>query len=73
MQYQKSFDVYTDIQKQEGSGDIEQRFVLWLHKRLKKSQAGILFKVGLHAMRSYKVFHVNPETYRNDSELKKPR
>jgi len=65
-------DVYPEIQKQEGN-DLEQRFVLWLNKRLKKTKLQYYLKL-IDVPRAVPIgFRLNPEAYRDDSELEKLR
>jgi hypothetical protein len=68
----KLLDLYPDIQKQEGN-DIEQRFVLWLSKQLKKSKLEYYLKLSDVPREDTKGFRLNPDDYRDDSELEKLR
>ncbi|MEW6603915.1 MAG: hypothetical protein AB1351_04410 [Thermoproteota archaeon] len=68
----KLLDLYPDIQKQEGN-DIEQRFVLWLGKQMKKAKLDYFLKLTDVPHESAKGFRLNPEDYRDDSELEKLR
>ena len=61
-------DVYPEIQKQEGN-DLEQRFVLWLNKQLKKSKKEYYLKLSDVPHAEPKGFRLNPDAYRDDSEL----
>jgi hypothetical protein len=65
-------DVYPEIQKQEGN-DLEQRFVLWLNKQLKKSKQKYYLKLSDVPHAEPKGFRLDPEAYRDDSELEKLR
>ena len=68
----KLLDVYPDIQKQEGN-DIEQRFVLWLNKQLKKAKLEYYLKLDDVPHEVTRGFRLNPDAYRDDSELEKLR
>ena len=69
---EKLLDVYPDIQKQEGN-IIEERFVLWLSKQLKKSKLEYYLKLSDVPYETTKGFRLNPEAYRDDNELEKLR
>lgn len=69
---EKLLDVYPDIQKQEGN-DIEQRFVLWLGRQMKKSRLQYYLKLGDVPREQTKGFRLNPDAYRDDSEMEKLR
>jgi Cell division protein 48 (CDC48), N-terminal domain len=62
-------ELYPDIQKQE-AGSVEERFALWMNKRLKK-----MFKIDYHLKLSdvphekTSGFRLNPEHFRDDSNL----
>lgn len=68
----KLLDLYPDIQKQEGI-DIEQRFVLWLGKQMKKSKLEYYLKLKDVPRERVSGFRLNPENYRDDGELEKLR
>ena len=68
----KLIDLYPEIQKQEGN-DVEQRFVLWLGKQMKKAKLEYYLKLKDVPREAVKGFRLNPEHYRNDSELEKLR
>jgi hypothetical protein len=68
----KLLDIYPDIQKQEGN-DIEQRFVLWLNKQMKKSKLEYYLKLSDVPREVTRGFRLNPEAYRDDNELEKLR
>ena len=68
----KLLDIYPDIQKQEGN-DIEQRFVLWLGKQMKKSKLEYYLKLIDVPTETTRGFRLNPDHYRDDSELEKLR
>jgi len=69
---EKLLDLYPDIQKQEGN-DIEQRFVLWLNKQMKKAKLEYYLKLSDVPHEATKGFRLNPDHYRDDSELEKLR
>jgi hypothetical protein len=69
---EKLLDVYPEIEKQEGN-DLEQRFVLWLGKQLKKSKLQYYLKLRDVPHEQAKGFRLNPDDYRDDSELEKLR
>ena len=69
---EKLLDVYPEIQKQEGN-DVEQRFVLWLNKEMKKARLEYYLKLSDVPRESVGGFRLNPEAYRDDSELEKLR
>ena len=66
---EKLIDIYPDIEKEEGHM-IEQQFVFWFEKQLKKKK-----KLEYHLKLSdipYQTtsgFRLNPENYRDDREL----
>jgi hypothetical protein len=68
----KLLDIYPDIRKQEGN-DIEQRFVLWLNKQMKKAKLEYYLKLDDVPREVTRGFRLNPEAYRDDSELEKLR
>lgn len=69
---EKLIDVYPEIQKQEGN-DIEQRFVLWLGKQMKKSKLQYYLKLRDVPREQTRGFRLNPDAYRDDSELERLR
>jgi len=69
---EKLLDVYPEIQKQEGN-DLEQCFVLWLNKQMKKSKLEYYLKLRDVPREAVKGFRLNPDSYRDDSELEKLR
>jgi hypothetical protein len=69
---EKLIDLYPDIQKQEGN-EIEQRFVLWLNKQMKKAKLQYYLKLSDVPRETVKGFRLDPEAYRDDSELEKLR
>lgn len=69
---EKLLDLYPEIQKQEGN-DTEQRFVLWLGKQMKKAKLEYYLKLKDVPREGVKGFRLNPDHYRDDSELEKLR
>ncbi len=69
---EKLLDLYPDIQKQEAN-DIEQRFVLWLGKQMKKAKLEYYLKLKDVPTEATRGFRLNPDDYRDDSELEKLR
>lgn len=69
---EKLLDVYPEIQKQEGN-DLEQRFVLWLGSRMKKSKLKYYLKLRDVPREQTRGFRLNPDSYRDDSELERLR
>jgi hypothetical protein len=65
-------DVYPDIGKEEGNM-IEQQFVLWISKQLKKRKLEYHLKLSDVPYEQTQGFRLNPENYRDDSELEKLR
>ena len=69
---EKLRDLYPDIDKQD-SHIIEQRFVLWLDKQMKKKKLEYHLKLREIPFEVSKGFRLNPKNYRDDSELEKLR
>lgn len=69
---EKLLDIYPEIQKQEGN-DLEQRFVLWLGAQMKKSKLQYYLKLRDVPHEQAKGFRLNPDAYRDDSELERLR
>ena len=69
---EKLRNLYPDIDKQEGNL-IEQRFVLWLDKQMKKKKLEYHLKLREVPFEISKGFRLNPKDYRDDSELEKLR
>jgi hypothetical protein len=65
---EKLIEVYPDIQKQEGH-TLEQEFVLWLSKQLKKRKLEYYLKLVEIPYQSTGGFRLNPEYYRNAMDL----
>ncbi|HKG41768.1 MAG TPA: hypothetical protein VKA98_06490 [Nitrososphaeraceae archaeon] len=69
---EKLRDLYPDIDKQD-SHIIEQRFVLWLDKQMKKKKLEYHLKLREVPFETSKGFRLDPKNYRDDSELEKLR
>jgi hypothetical protein len=65
---EKLIEVYPDIQKEEGH-ILEQEFVLWLSKQLKKRKLEYYLKLVEIPYQSTGGFRLNPEYYRNEMDL----
>lgn len=65
-------EVHPDIEKEEGHM-IEQQFVLWLSKQLKKKRLEYHLKLSDVPYEFTNGFRLNPDYYRDDSELEKLR
>lgn len=68
----KLLDIHPEIQKEEGN-DLEQCFVLWLNRQMKKSNLQYYLKLSDVPREQTKGFRLNPDSYRDDSELEKMR
>jgi len=69
---EKLRSLYPDIDKQEGNL-IEQRFVLWLDKQMKKRKLEYHLKLREIPFEVSKGFRLNPKNYRDDSGLEELR
>jgi hypothetical protein len=69
---EKLVEVHPDIEKEEGHM-IEQQFVLWLSKQLKKKKMEYYLKLSDVPYESTNGFRLNPDYYRDDKELEKLR
>jgi hypothetical protein len=69
---ERLLDVHPDIGKEEGNM-VEQQFVLWISKQLKKRNLEYYLKLSDIPYEDTKGFRLNPENYRDDSELEKLR
>ena len=69
---EKLRNLYPDIDKQEGNL-LEQRFVLWLNKHMKKKKLEYHLKLREIPFEASKGFRLNPKNYRDDSELEELR
>jgi hypothetical protein len=69
---ERLLEVYPDIKKEEGHM-IEQEFVLWLSKQLKKRNLEYYLKLSDAPYENTGGFRLNPEYYRDDKELEELR
>lgn len=69
---EKLIEVHPDIEKEEGHM-IEQQFVLWLSKQLKKKKMEYYLKLSDVPYEMTNGFRLNPDYYRDDKELEKLR
>jgi len=69
---EKLIEVHPSIEKEEGHM-IEQQFVLWLSKQLKKKKMEYYLKLSDVPYESTNGFRLNPDYYRDDKELEKLR
>ena len=69
---EKLLDLYPEIQKQEGN-DLEHCYVIWLGKQMKKSKLEYYLKLKDVPRERVGGFRLNPENYRDDSDLEKLR
>lgn len=69
---ERLLEVHPDIEKEEGHM-IEQQFVLWISRKLKKKKLEYYLKLRDVPYESTQGFRLNPENYRDDSELEKLR
>lgn len=69
---EKLIEVHPGIEKEEGHM-IEQQFVLWLSKQLKKKKIEYYLKLSDVPYESTNGFRLNPDYYRDDKELEKLR
>ena len=69
---EKLLEVHPDIQKEEGHM-IEQQFVLWLERQFKQRKLEYYLKLSNVPYEGTKGFRLNPDYYRDDSELEKLR
>lgn len=65
-------EVYPEIQKEEGSM-IEQQFVLWFDRQLKRKRLEYHLKLSDIPYESTSGFRLNPEYYRDEKELEELR
>jgi hypothetical protein len=69
---ERLLEVYPDIEKEEGHM-IEQEFVLWLSKQLRKRNLEYYLKLSDAPYENTRGFRLNPEYYRDDKELEELR
>lgn len=65
-------DLYPEINKQEAN-DIENRFVIWLEKMMKKKKMQYHLKLKDVPREQVHGFRLNPENYRNDDWMERFR
>ena len=69
---ERLLEVYPDIEKEEGNM-IEQQFVLWISKMLKRKKLDYFLKLKDVPYENTQGFRLNPENYRDDRELERLR
>ena len=69
---ERLLEVHPDIRKEEGNM-VEQQFVLWISKQLKKRNLEYYLKLSDVPYDYTQGFRLDPENYRDDSELEKLR
>ena len=69
---ERLLEVHPDIRKEEGNM-IEQQFVLWISKQLKKRNLEYYLKLSDVPYDYTQGFRLDPENYRDDSELEELR
>jgi hypothetical protein len=69
---ERLLDVHPDILKEEGHM-LEQQFVLWISKQFKKRNLEYYLKLSDVPYDTTAGFRLDPENYRDDSELEKLR
>jgi hypothetical protein len=69
---EKLIEVHPDIEREEGHM-IEQQFVQWFSKQLKKKKMEYYLKLSDVPYEITNGFRLNPEYYRDDKELEKLR
>ncbi len=69
---ERLLEVHPDIQKEEGNM-VEQQFVLWISKQFKKRNLEYYLKLSDVPYDYTQGFRLDPENYRDDSELEKLR
>src|ERR1051325_7667904 len=69
---ERLLEVHPDIEKEEGHM-IEQQFVLWISRKLKKKRLEYYLKLRDVPYENTQGFRLTPENYRDDSELEKLR
>ncbi len=69
---ERLLEVHPDIRKEEGHM-VEQQFVLWISKQLKKRNLEYYLKLSDVPYDYTQGFRLDPENYRDDSELEKLR
>jgi Cell division protein 48 (CDC48), N-terminal domain len=69
---QRLIDIHPEINKQEAAG-LEERFVLWLHTKLKKAKLNYYLKVREIPYESVYGFRLNPNDFRNIEDMENMR
>ncbi len=69
---ERLLEVHPDIRKEEGNM-IEQQFVRWISKQLKKRNLEYYLKLSDVPYDNTQGFRLDPDNYRDDSELEKLR
>jgi hypothetical protein len=65
-------EIHPEINKQE-SASLEERFVLWLHAKLKKVKLNYYLKVSEIPYESVSGFRLNPNDFRNIEDMENMR
>ncbi len=69
---QRLIEIHPEINKQE-SASLEERFVLWLHAKLKKVKLNYYLKVSEIPYESVTGFRLNPNDFRNTEDMENMR
>lgn len=69
---QRLIEIHPEINKQE-SASLEERFVLWLHAKLKKVKLNYYLKVSEIPYESVTGFRLNPNDFRNMEDMENMR
>jgi hypothetical protein len=69
---QRLIEIHPEINKQE-SASLEERFVLWLHAKLKKVRLNYYLKVSEIPYESVTGFRLNPNDFRNIEDMENMR
>jgi predicted AAA+ superfamily ATPase len=68
----KLIEIHPEINKQE-SASLEERFVLWLHAKFKKSKLNYYLKVNEIPYESVTGFRLNPNDFRDVEDMENMR
>jgi Cell division protein 48 (CDC48), N-terminal domain. len=68
----KLFEIHPEINKQE-SASLEERFVLWLHAKFKKSKLNYYLKINEIPYESVTGFRLNPNDFRDVDDMENMR
>jgi hypothetical protein len=68
----KLIEIHPEINKQESAG-LEERFVLWLHAKFKKSKLNYYLKVNEIPYESVTGFRLNPNDFRDVEDMENMR